>query len=455
MRLVPILRLVRRDLRHQAGRLAAGSVGVVVAVAVAVFALGLGTELRSTVLGKVFPLDLLEVTPKTVELDLFAVRLGLGGDTLDPAVIDQLAALPGVRAVSPRIVATVPAIASGGRGLIGTDLTTELAVDGLDESILRDDLSGRSFADPGPSSDSRACRSDRDCSGGQYCTTPWSGGAPLCRSPIPAVVSRHLVELFNSSLRRSWSLPRVNPDALVGLTFDLRLGQSGIGLGTARRAVSDRVRLVGFSDRAIPLGVSLPAAYVQRVNRHFGGSDAPHGALVVLTSSEAAPAVMREIRRRGLEVRDRGAQRAATVLALLMIAAAALALAMLAVAAVGVAHAMSVMVVTRRREIGVLRAVGVGRAEIRLALLAEACLASLVSALCGVALAWLAGRGLDLAVTRVLPELPYRPDHLVTIRWWLGGGAAAAGAAVAAIGAWWPVRRATAADPAAVLRPRS
>src|SRR5690606_20891190 len=45
--------------------------------------------------------------------------------------------------------------------------------------------------------------------------------AKVCRHYIPVVVSQHIVELYNGTLRRAHDFPKLNPDAVRGFTFDL------------------------------------------------------------------------------------------------------------------------------------------------------------------------------------------------------------------------------------------
>jgi ABC-type antimicrobial peptide transport system permease subunit len=108
----------------------------------------------------------------------------------------------------------------------------------------------------------------------------------------------------------------------------------------------------------------------------------------------------------------------------------------------------------RRREIAVLRAVGVGRAPLRVALLLEAAVTGAGAAAVGVALAYGGGGLADRLVTWWLPDLPFRPERLVVLPWWLVAGAVVAGLLAAVVGAWLPVRHATRVDPAEGLTPR-
>ena len=292
--------------------------------------------------------------------------------------------------------------------------------------VLEDDLATAGFQDPGVGK-MRPCAVDRDCGEGAWCGRSWDGLDSVCRPVIPALASRQLVELFNTSLRRSWNLPRLNPDGLLGATLELRIGASTFGVGRRTRVIDERVRLVGFSDRAMPLGLTLPYGCVERLNARLGGGPRPHAAVLVLEDRSDAPAVMRAIRDRGLEVRDRGARRAASVVGLLRLAAGALAVALLSVAAVGVLHAMAMLLDARRREIAVLRAVGVARGPLRLSLMMEASVTGVAAATVGVGLALAGGLATDRLLAQRLPYLPFRPDHLVVIPTWLVIAAVAAG----------------------------
>ncbi len=449
-------RAVLRDLRRDGRDLLVGSLGMVTAVALVAVGAALWLGVRSVVLGEVFPLDVLEVAPAGGGgLDVLAVRLAAGPDSLEPEAVERLAALPGVAHVSPRVVVSVPAVARGGSALIGGQLVTELVVDGLDPAVLGDDVAaGHVFA--APAAGGEPCSSDADCGSGRYCGQRWGGPGRVCREPLPAVASRHLVELFNSGFRRSYGLPRLNPEFLVGTTFSLELGRSTFAFGARRTPLVERVRLVGFSERAAPMGVSLPLEAVRAINAHFGVvlGDRAHGALVVLRSPRAAPEVIAVARSLGLEASDRGAGRAATVMAVLGIVGVGLAAVLVAVATVMVAQAFTLRVRGRRREIGVWRAVGASRAQVATRLLGEAAALGLLAAGAGLLLAAIAGAGLESAVQRLAAELPYVPDRLLAAPWWLVpasllGGilAAVAGAAPAALGA---ARR----DPAELLSRR-
>lgn len=449
----PSLRLAALELRRSWRRLATAGAGITLAVASLVFLFALGLGLRATLLGELFPLDRLEVAREAGGLDLFGVRLPLGGDTLDPAAIERLRQIPGVRRVHPKMKLTVPAVASGGGFLLGSALQTELVVDGIDPELVADEV-GPAFRTPPPPT-TAPCTRDRDCGADAYCSFADAGpGAGSCRPYVPALVSHHLLELYNGSLRRAYHLPQLDPHRVIGVTAELTVGASMLRVDPRRAIVRERVRLVGFSDRAIPFGLTLPLDVVRTLNVRFGtprAGEAYHSAILELDSPREAATVMPAVEALGLAVSDRGARRAAGLLTVLMAIAATVGAAVLGVAATSVAHAFFLSVEGRRRDIAVLRALGATRGDIRGMVVAEAMVVGGVAGAIGVGLAGVAAVVLDRVAASRLSGLPYLPDSLFRMEPWLIAGGLAIAIAAAVLGALPAVRSAAARDPASTL----
>ena len=453
MSLRPALRLARLELRRGWRRLAAAGIGIALAVATLVFLFSLGLGLRATLLGEVFPLDRLEVAKEASSLDLFGVRLPLGGDTLDPAAIEQLRQIPGVRRVFPKMKLTVPAVASGAGFMFGSELQTELVVDGIDPDLVADEV-GPAFRTPAAAT-GVACNRDRDCGDDAYCAP--AGSASLtgtCRPYVPVLVSHHLLELYNGSLRRAYHLPQLDPDRVIGATVELTVGASMLRADPRRGVVRERVRLVGFSDRAIPFGLTLPIDVVRELNVRFSSASAAeayHSAIVELSSPKDARQVIAAVEGLKLAVSDRGARRAAGLLALVMAIVAAVGAAVLGVAAASVAHAFFLSVEGRRREIAVLRAIGATRGDIRGMVVIEAVAIGVAAGAAGLAVAAAGAAVIDRLAARWVSGLPYQPDSLFLIEPWLILGGLAIAVVAAVLGALPAVRRSAGPDPARSL----
>jgi putative ABC transport system permease protein len=133
-----------------------------------------------------------------------------------------------------------------------------------------------------------------------------------------------------------------------------------------------------------------------------------------------------------------------SILSALTMALGGIAAVSLAVAGIGIMNVMLVSVSERTREVGLLKALGAGRAQILAAFLAEAILISSAGGLLGLAFGWVAVLGLVTAY----PALPASPPV------WAVAAAFALSVAVGAVFGVLPARRATRLDPVTALAGR-
>jgi putative ABC transport system permease protein len=113
----------------------------------------------------------------------------------------------------------------------------------------------------------------------------------------------------------------------------------------------------------------------------------------------------------------------------------------LAVAGIGIMNLMLVSVAERTAGIGLLRAVGASRAQIRVCLLAEASMLSGLGGLSGLALGWLGTR----ILVGIWPPLPASPPACAVT------AALTLSIVVGTVFGWLPARRAARLDPVAAL----
>ena len=449
------LRAVTADLRRHWRHFAAASVGIVLGVAALAFFLALGLKVRELLLVQIFPADHLEVAPRSADIDLFALRLDLGRDALDAALLTDLAAIEGVEAVYPKMRLTVPALASGGNSIFGSGLQTEIVADGIDPELVADDVGGV-FREVDGDRKSTPCSRDEQCGDESYCDGSRSFSGGTCRPYIPVLVSPYVVELYNGAFRRSYGLPKINPDSLMGLAFEMDFGASTFR-PSALPTIRERMRLVGVSDKAITLGVTLPLGEVRRLNMALDSPAAGeryHSAVIEIRSKQSAPVVINAVQEMGLEVRDRGARRAALATAVIMVVLALVGGVLIVVAAAHIMHVFYLVVMVRRREIGLLRAVGARRGDIRNLLMAEAAVVGMVAGIMGLATAVAAGAAADAFAASRVPDFPFKPESFFAFSPWLLIAVLTLAVAACVIGALPPAFRAASGDPSEALAGR-
>lgn len=450
--------IVRGNLRNNAIHFALASVGVIVGIAAFAFFLALGAGVREVVLGKIFPLDQLEVIAKSMTFDVGPVSLGLASDVLDDAAVAQLRGVDGVSGVFPKMKLTAPAMGSGGKQIIGNDIRTELIIDGIEPALVQGEFAGSENFRELEAGEAVACTADSGCPKEMYCGRPQQAGqAKVCRHYVPALASPHLLEIYNGSLRRAYNLPRLNPDFLIGVTLDMQVGASMVQAAEKDELLHERLKLVGFSDKAVPIGVTLPLPYVARYNVHFGAPEAAtryHSIIVKIGSKDQVATVAKAIEELGFKVTDGGAEQAGFLISVFVLVFSLLSTIIVGIAAVNIMHVFFMLVYERQREIGIMRAVGARRADIQRIILGEAACVGLVAGTLGVALAYAASRVFDYVSAQHLPDFPYKPETYFAFDVQLVALALAFAAGFCIVGAWLPARRAARMDPAAVLTGR-
>jgi ABC-type lipoprotein release transport system permease subunit len=422
MRAVKLFKLARSNLVRELGALAVSAGGVALGIGCLVFFLALGAGLKSVV-HDVFP-----VSTREVEVVVPSMAIGniLGEARLDDAVVARLRKIPGVAAAYPKMSLRVPAVTRYNGLFFGREIHMGLEVVGVG---LMPELVGE---------DARLPFDDK------------GEGAP-----IPVVVNRRLLELYNKIFAPQRGLPRLTDSMLIGFQFPIELGRSYVAGKTLPNAKEAAMQLVGFSDRATLAGASMPLTAVVRINRMYS-ADADNYSSVLLRATDAdhVPEVAAAVKRMGLELdeseRNRALQIGAAV-ELVTLALSILAALITGLAAVNTMQAFYASVRERTREIGVLRAVGATRGDVAGIVLAEAAATGLTGGVVGVALARAVASLLDRLASTGLPDFPFKPQSFFQFH----AGHVALGIAVALaaalIGAFFPARAAARLDPAKAL----
>lgn len=471
--------LVRQSLRRHRGHFFLSSLGIVIGVATLIFFTSLGTGVQRTVLEEVFVIGQIEVVDPA---DGVGSLFGSGPSGLGDREIRQLEAIPGVAAAFPKMKLTFPSSARGGGALLGRDIAVEFIADGIPPELLDSvpDLLG--FDDFGASKscaahsqcfqgqecregkcEFKACSAEEEgiCTGESYCHEQ----RQECALPIPIIVSPGLLEVYNGSVHRALRgsqgmggrLPRLTEEMLVGFEFDILFGQSYMGRTPGESPHRERARLVGFSERAMQIGATMPIGYVIRYNERFTGEEAGetyHSILVEASSNDQVAPITRIIRDDlGLELADRHqqAERAGLLIFLLTLLFNLIALIILAIAALNITHTFSMMVVRRRSEIGLMRALGARRSEIRALLFGEATMVGLFAGVMGLLLALGVMTLSDGLFHRYVGDFSFKPESLYVLEFWMVGLAFGVSLFFSWIGALLPAFRAARIEPSEAL----
>lgn len=418
--------LISADLARSKRRLAVVIAAVASSVAVVVLLGGIVSGIHRYLVEPLLPklpLDLLKVEPKTLSVGLLAFDTSsIGGGGLDDRALERLARIEGVDEVYPVVGASFPMRAEGGEGFIGHRMRTDVFATGVDPELVRQDVAdGYEFIEE---------KNGR----------------------VPVLVARRLLDLYNSTVASAIDKPRLSPDMIIGFEFDLVLGSSyARGTPDPNKVRRLTAQIVGLSDQATLVGITVPEETVRRWNRELGSKDPLSAAYVRTRDPSDAGPVTRAIEKAGLKVDDT----AKIVGASIAVAGGLIGLfgvTLLLLSAFAIAQTFFLLVGERRLELAILRALGAKGGDLRRMVLLEATAVGAVGGLLGLLLGTGAALLLDGLVLGRIPDVPFKPAHVVALPPALLATAFVLGLAAALIGAWVPAARAAAANPASALR---
>lgn len=249
-------------------------------------------------------------------------------------------------------------------------------------------------------------------------------------------------------------LGRGAPVAVLGHRLARELFPQGGALGAVVRVGDRRCRVLGvLTPRGQQLGIDLDEVAILPLATAMAMFNR---ASIFRILIEARPGVPLEaLRDRAREVlvarhgeedvtlltEDAVRDSLSAILTALTLALGAIGAISLGVAGIGIMNVMLVSVSERTAEIGLLRAVGASRAQVRACLLTESALLAALGGSLGLAAGWLGTR----LLVRIWPALPATPPA------WAVVSAIVLSFSVGTVFGWLPARRASRLDPVAAL----
>ena len=124
----------------------------------------------------------------------------------------------------------------------------------------------------------------------------------------------------------------------------------------------------------------------------------------------------------------------------------------LMVASIGIVNTLVMAILERRREIGIMKAIGASDGDVKKLFFAEAGAMGILGGLVGVALGWAIGQIINFGTNVYLKRQSLPAEHFWAVPWWLVGGAILFSAGVSLVSGLYPAGRAAKLDPVQALR---
>jgi ABC-type lipoprotein release transport system permease subunit len=446
-----LYQLVTQNLKRNRKNIVFSSIGIVVGISSFVFFIALGNGIKNVVATKIFPLDAnrVQVVPRTA-------HFGSLGDksNLNQQSIKRLKQLPGVKTVYPRMKLSILASSSvDGRDISpgaismlnkipgitpkmtasirGIRMWLEIMGNGIDPRLVEKDVIVGEFKDPEP---------------GQ---------------PIPVLLSRRMIEIYNSSFAQARSLPQVSQMLIPFLPpIPLTLNHSFISRKPRGPKFPTSMKVVGLSHHAMMGGITMPLETARKFNQQFAGQqagDTYDAAIVEVISSDWLGPVQENISEMGYDIditEKRMAESVGFAVIVVTLGFTLISLIIVGIAAINISHTFFMIIYERKREIGLMRALGSTKANIRSIILGEATFIGAIGGLLGILLGAASCFLGDFILVRFVPDFPFKPDSFFAYPLWLFTGAILFAILFCVLGAYFPARRAANMDPVTALTGR-
>jgi ABC-type lipoprotein release transport system permease subunit len=453
----PLVRIVRQNLRRNLRHLVLSGFGIAVGIGALVFFWGLSEGVSTVVLHDIFPIDRVEVIAPKTSFTGMTKRL-------DDELVQKILARPEVGNAYPKLKMSFPARGEG--LLLGNQVRFEVAgfCDGIDPVLLEHDSGAvaekfKDWEQIEAQEPPVACAANGACPEDRYCTPQLT-----CRHRVPVLISRTIIEIYNGGFADSHGLPRIGAaqeavlrGKLKDLWFTMALGESYVqGSTSALKAPPERVQatLVGISDKAMGVGMTIPIGYLKRWNAKYAGADtakAYSSIVVVLKDRKYLSDFITWVKQEGYTDEYSAAEQISLVIIIVTALFVLIAFTIMFISAVNISHTFFMMISERRRELGLMRALGATRGDIWKIILGEAAVIGVGAGAIGIAAAIAVAKLIDFLSATQLPDYPFKPTTYFSFSPILILAALGFAVVFCVVGASLPARKAAKTHPAQAL----
>ena len=380
-------RLALKNLKSRKSRTALTAAGIAIGICALVLMLALSEGLKAAAFrqtGGESVLTELTVQTKSRPGSLLKLIPLDENNKITPQVLEKIKSLPHVSAVYPEMI--YGNISSLQVNWLGEGLQTDTMVFGVPYDFIAGDYNGTSES--------------------------WDNA----KSPYPALVSKKIIDIYNFTVAPASGLPVLGEKDLNSIDVSILPDVSTFFPRQSETKNAVPARIVGFSDRTSLVGITIPLKTVLEMNRQRDSAykESYLRLHLRIDKAENVESVRQKINGLGFDAVSPLEEVKAISENFLVVemGLTSIGLIILLVAGLMIASTFLSAVSERKHDIGLYRALGATRSDIKKIFLAEASVIGLLGGICGIVAGIAGGLLLNKSILDSLPEISFKPGTL-------------------------------------------
>lgn len=378
-----LLNLTLKNLRQRLSRHLISGLSIVIASASLFTFLSFNSGLSSSTfkeLENAIPLNQISVQPSLSEQGIVSFLNRNQNNKLTSSHITELQKIPGVNKVYGQT--QLETFASLKTSVFGFTLNTDTMVFGLPAEFLA--------IDP----------------------QIWQSS----EEPYPALIPRKFLDIYNFTIAIPQNLPSFTEENLIGKTLTLSPGSSIFFPITNNKFSDIKFKVVGFSDKIDLIGITVPSQLIEKLNQELlqKSSDTYLKLFVETASPSLTTQIAKQIETMGLntDYLQKNFQSVQSKLIYIEKALQIISLIIFLTAGIAILSTFLATISERKKEIGLLKALGANKNHLRTLILQEAGIIGIIGSICGIALGYGLSKILTTQITNRFSDLSVIPETI-------------------------------------------
>jgi len=235
------------------------------------------------------------------------------------------------------------------------------------------------------------------------------------KEPYPALISQKILDLYNLTVAPSNNFPNFSKKDIIGLKFKILPGQSTFFPQLNSNQKEIEAQIVGFSDKVDLIGVTIPIKTVEKLNNKNLNQNTYTKLFVTIDGTKNIEPTLKKIRK--MDLNATAALESIKVFEknfqIISIGLNMIGLIIIILSGLTITTTFISNVNERKKEIGILRAIGATQKDIQKLFLTEAAIIGLSGAILGTIVAIVGGSTLNKIALSSIPDISYKPSTLL------------------------------------------